>query len=67
MQPDELKAQNKRLLSALVKVGAECHRAKWQFDDDKDPTGIVAFRELHRIGDIAKAAIDTALQPGEGT
>ena len=57
MRLDELKAQNKRLLSALIKVGAECHGAKWQFDNDKDPTGIVAFRELHRIGDIAKAAI----------
>ena len=47
----------RELLSALIKVGAECHRSKWQFDDDKDPTGIVAFRELHRIGDIAKEAL----------
>ena len=47
----------RELLSALIKVGAECHLSKWQFDDDKDPTGIVAFRELHRIGDMAKEAI----------
>lgn len=44
------------LRRALIKVAAECHRAKWQFDNDKDPTGIVAFRELHRIGDMAKQA-----------
>ena len=47
----------RRLISAIIKIAAECHRVKWQFDNDKDPTGIVAFRELHRIGDMAKAVV----------
>ena len=51
-----------RSISALTKIAAECHRAKWQFDLSADyrPTAAVAramipkaFDELHRIGDEA--------------
>jgi len=51
-----------RAISALTKIAAECHRAKWQFDlsEDYRPTAAVArsmipkaFDELHRIGDEA--------------
>jgi hypothetical protein len=46
----------------LIKIWAECHRAKWRFDlsEDYTPTRAVArqlildaFKELHRIGDMA--------------
>jgi hypothetical protein len=48
--------------ASLIKIAAECHRAKWQFDlsEDYRPTAKVsramienAFNELHRIGDMA--------------
>lgn len=48
--------------SALTKLAAECHRAKWQFDlsEDYRPSAKAAraliekaFDELHRIGDLA--------------
>ena len=48
--------------SALTKIAAECHRAKWQFDlsEDYRPSPAAAraliakaFDELHRIGDVA--------------
>ncbi len=49
-------------VGALIRVAAECHRAKWQFDfnDEKRlSVGMArdmvkrAFDELHRIGDLA--------------
>jgi len=48
--------------SALTKIAAECHRAKWEFDLSSDyrPTAKVArdmipraFKALHDIGDMA--------------
>jgi hypothetical protein len=64
-------------IAALTKLAAECHRAKWQFDlsEDYRPTAKVArgliamaFRELHRIGDIALKMRDEirALKPQDG-
>jgi hypothetical protein len=60
--------------AALTKIAAECHRAKWAFDlsEDYRPTAKVsramignAFKELHRIGDMALKLRD-ALAPADG-
>jgi hypothetical protein len=40
----------RKAVSALTKVAAECHRAKWKYVDDRDRR---PFDDLHRIGDIA--------------
>lgn len=60
MTKDEIEIR--RLRSAITKLAAECHRAKWQFDlsEDYKPSAAAArgmirrsFDELHRIGDLA--------------
>lgn len=48
--------------SALIKIAAECHRAKWRFSFGEDHKITAAearklvtqaFDDLHRIGDMA--------------
>jgi len=60
--------------AALTKIAAECHRAKWQFDlsEDYRPTAKVsralifaAFKELHRIGDMAMKLRDVSPTPSQ--
>jgi NTP pyrophosphatase (non-canonical NTP hydrolase) len=55
--------------SDLVKLAAECHRAKWVFqvDEEAPPRAhearqlvVKAFDELHRIGDMAREMYDKA-------
>jgi hypothetical protein len=68
--------QNRDGISALIRVAAECHRKKWQFDSGERRLSVIdarnlvniAFNELHRIGDMAlkeKEAL-AALAPGNG-
>jgi hypothetical protein len=45
-----------KLREALLRLAAECHRVKWQFED----RDIAAFREFDRIGEAARAALAAA-------
>ena len=53
--------------AALCKIGAECHKRKWQFDPDGPPAREVrnqlkkAIKELEAIGDMAITAYRAAL------
>jgi hypothetical protein len=69
--------QNRDGISALIRVAAECHRKKWQFDSGERRLSVIdarnlvniAFNELHRIGDMAlkeKEAL-AALAPRNAT
>lgn len=58
----ELEGDLRRSREKLINMAADCHRSKWQFDLNEDyrPTAgaardliLKAFRELHRIGDVA--------------
>jgi hypothetical protein len=45
---------------ALTEIAAECHRAKWKFENEKDKR---PFDDLHRIGDMALKLRDLAAVP----